>query len=260
MRKFFKLVKIISSISVVVAIWAFIVERKDEKRCKSVEDKHRPYGVYERYIKRPLDVFLSTGAFIVFSPILLITAILVKLKLGSPVIFSQERPGKIDPLTGESKIFKLYKFRSMTDARDEKGNLLPDDIRLTPFGKKLRSTSLDELPELINIIKGDMSVIGPRPLSTVYLPYYNNFEKHRHDIRPGLTGAAQVNGRNSMTWEEKFNYDVRYTKKISFFRDVAIIIKTLIVVIKHNDIGQGDEMPESFHIKRQRDWDRDREN
>ncbi|MBQ5389493.1 MAG: sugar transferase, partial [Clostridia bacterium] len=169
---------------------------------------------YEKYIKRLLDIVLSAGALIVLSPILLITAILVRVKLGSPVIFCQERPGK------DEKIFRLYKFRSMTDKRDENGDLLPDAVRLTKFGKLLRATSLDELPELWNILKGDMSIVGPRPLLVKYLPLYNEEQKHRHDVRPGLTGWAQVHGRNAITWEEKFAMDVWYVGHVSFLTDV----------------------------------------
>ena len=179
-------------------------------------------SVYERYIKRFLDIVLSGGALMVLSPVLLVTAILVRTKLGSPVIFCQERPGK------DEKIFKLYKFRSMTDERDENGNLLPDEVRLTRFGKLLRSTSLDELPELWNIFRGDMSIVGPRPLLVKYLPLYNEEQKHRHDVRPGLTGWAQVHGRNSITWEEKFEYDVWYARNISF----AIDAKTIFLTVK----------------------------
>jgi lipopolysaccharide/colanic/teichoic acid biosynthesis glycosyltransferase len=178
-------------------------------------------SVYERYIKRFLDIVLSGGALIVLSPVLLVTAILVRTKLGSPVIFCQERPGK------DEKIFKLYKFRSMTDERDENGNLLPDEVRLTRFGKLLRSTSLDELPELWNIFRGDMSIVGPRPLLVRYLPLYNAEQKHRHDVRPGLTGWAQVNGRNTLSWEDKFRYDVDYVNQISFMLDVKVIFMTV---------------------------------
>lgn len=186
-----------------------------------METKHKPYGPYEKYFKRPLDLFCGLAAVTVFWWLYLILAILVRLKLGSPVLFTQERPGK------DEKIFKLYKFRTMTDARDENGNLLPDEVRLTRFGKMLRATSLDELPEAFNIIKGEMSVIGPRPLLVKYLPRYNSEQKHRHDVRPGLSGLAQVNGRNAITWEEKFRYDVAYTKKITFIGDLKIIFQTV---------------------------------
>ena len=191
---------------------------------------HKPYGPYEKFFKRPLDVILAGAALVVLSPVLGVTALLVKKKLGSPVIFAQERPGK------DEKIFKLYKFRSMTDARDEEGKLLPDDRRLTPFGRALRSTSLDELPELWNIFKGDMSVIGPRPLVPQYLPYYTEEEKHRHDVRPGLSGLAQINGRNTLNWEDRFAYDLKYVKNISFMLDVSIVLKTLLKVVKRSDI------------------------
>ena len=185
-----------------------------------METKHKPYGPYEKYFKRPLDLFCGLAAVIVFWWLYLILAILVRLKLGSPVLFTQERPGK------DEKIFKLYKFRTMTDARDENGNLLPDEVRLTRFGKMLRATSLDELPEAFNIIKGEMSVIGPRPLLVRYLPYYTAQEHIRHDVRPGLSGLAQVNGRNTISWEEKFAYDVDYVNHITFRGDIKIIIDT----------------------------------
>ena len=203
--------------------------------------EHKP-GIYEKYIKRLLDIVLSLCAIIVLSPVMLITALLVRMKLGSPVIFCQERPGKIDPKTGKEKIFKMYKFRSMTDARDENGELLPDDVRLTPFGKTLRSTSLDELPELFNILKGDMSIVGPRPLLVSYLPYYTDEERHRHDVRPGLTGLAQINGRNAGTWEEKFQYDICYRERISFWLDIQIVFNTVGKVLKRSDILVGKEI------------------
>ena len=170
-------------------------------------------------------------AIIVLSPVLLIVALLVRTKLGSPVIFTQNRPGK------DEKIFKLYKFRSMTDQRDSGGNLLADDIRLTSFGRKLRSTSLDELPELFNILKGDMSIVGPRPLATEYLPYYNEYEKQRHNVLPGLTGLAQVNGRNSVQWEKRFDYDVKYIKHITPSEDIKISASTTRTTIKREDIS-----------------------
>lgn len=191
---------------------------------------HKPYGPYERFFKRPLDALLSTGAIIVLSPIWIIVAILVRIKLGSPVLFTQDRPGK------DEKIFKLYKFRTMTDERDEKGELLPDDQRLPVFGQKLRSTSLDELPELLNIIKGDMSIIGPRPLLVQYLPYYTETEKHRHDVRPGLSGLAQVNGRNLVKWDQRLAMDVEYVNKITFIGDASIVLRTIKKVYAKEDI------------------------
>lgn len=192
----------------------------------------RKQKFYEKYIKRILDVLLSSFALIVLSPILGITALLVRFKLGSPVVFSQERPGK------DEKIFRLYKFRTMTDARDPvTGELLPDDVRLTSFGKTLRATSVDELLELVNIIRGDMSIIGPRPLLVRYLPRYNERQRHRHDVRPGLTGYAQANGRNALSWEEKFEMDVYYTEHISFRFDVKIIFQTVKAVLCRNGIS-----------------------
>lgn len=187
--------------------------------------------IYQKYIKRILDITLSGVAIIVLSPVMSITAILVRKKLGSPIIFKQKRPGK------DEKIFTMYKFRTMTDERDEKGELLPDSIRVTKFGKMLRSTSLDELPELFNIFKGDMSVVGPRPLLVQYLLLYNEQQKRRHEVRPGLSGLAQINGRNAITWDEKFNYDVEYVEKVSFALDVSIVIKTMIKAFKQEDIN-----------------------
>lgn len=187
-----------------------------------VQTKHTPYGLYERFFKRALDIFCSLMALLVFWWLYVIVAILVRVKLGSPVLFTQDRPGK------DEKIFKLYKFRTMTDARDENGNLLPDDVRLTKFGKLLRSTSLDELPEVFNILKGDMSIIGPRPLLVKYLPLYNEEQKRRHEVRPGLSGYAQVNGRNSVSWEEKFRMDVEYVDHVTFVGDVKIILGTVL--------------------------------
>ena len=184
--------------------------------------KHKPNGPYERFVKRPLDIFCSLLAIVVFWWLFVIVAILVRVKLGSPVLFTQDRPGK-----GE-KIFKLYKFRTMTDARDENGNLLPDDVRLTKFGRLLRSTSLDELPEVFNILKGDMSIIGPRPLLVKYLPLYNSEQKRRHEVRPGLSGYAQVNGRNAVSWEEKFRMDVYYVDHVTFLGDVKVILDTVL--------------------------------
>ena len=187
--------------------------------------------MYKKYIKRLLDIILSLIAIIVLSPVFIIVAILVKIKLGSPVIFTQKRPGL------NEKIFKMYKFRSMTDQKDENGNLLPDEVRLTSFGKKLRSTSLDELPELFNILKGDMSIVGPRPLLVKYLPLYNKHQARRHDVRPGFTGLAQVNGRNAISWHQKFDLDVQYVDKVSFLTDLQIVFKTISVVLKKEGIN-----------------------
>ena len=184
-----------------------------------------------KYIKRFFDIFSSLIAIVVLSPVLIITAILVRIKLGSPVLFKQERPGK------DEKIFTLYKFRTMTDERDENGDLLPDDVRLTKFGRFLRSTSIDELPELFNILKGDMSVIGPRPLLVEYLPRYNAHQIRRHEVRPGLSGWAQVNGRNTVSWEDKFNMDVEYVDNYSLKMDIRILFMTLINVLKHDGIS-----------------------
>ena len=200
-------------------------------------EKHKPYGPYERFVKRPLDCILALIALIVLSPVLLITSILVKKKLGTPIIFQQDRPGK------DEIVFKLKKFRSMTNEMDKEGNLLPDDLRLTRFGRLLRSTSLDELPELINIIKGDMAIIGPRPLLMEYLPYYTKVERHRHDVRPGLSGLAQVNGRNASTWDEKFYWDLKYVNRITFIGDLKIIITTIKKVFQRSDILVGAQIP-----------------
>ena len=187
--------------------------------------------MYRVFFKRFLDFILSLLAIIILLPVLLIVAVLVRIKLGSPVIFIQERPGK------NEEIFKLYKFRTMTDEKDKNGNLLPDEIRLTKFGKLLRSTSLDELPELFNILKGDMSIIGPRPLLIKYLTLYNEQQKHRHDVRPGFTGWAQCNGRNAISWEEKFDLDVYYVNHVSFLLDVKIIFKTVKTVLYREGIS-----------------------
>lgn len=187
--------------------------------------------MYKRFVKRCLDFLLSLAALIILSPVLLLVAILVRCKLGSPILFKQERPGL------HEKIFCMYKFRTMTDAKDADGNLLPDEVRLTKFGKLLRSTSLDELPELFNILKGDMAIVGPRPLLVQYLPRYNERQRRRHDVRPGFTGLAQVNGRNSISWPEKFEWDVRYVENVSFLMDLRIIAKTVKVVLKRDGIS-----------------------
>lgn len=214
----------ISKIAGLAGICSFMINLFDRPSKK-------PFGIYERYVKRPLDVFLSTGALIALAPVWGLTAILVRTKLGSPVLFTQDRPGK------DEKIFKLYKFRSMTDGRDENGELLPDEVRLTPFGKKLRATSLDELPELINIIKGDMALVGPRPLLIPYLPWYSKEQAHRHDVRPGLTGYAQAHGRNAVDWDDKFAMDVAYVNHITFRGDMEIMADTVKAVFKHEGIS-----------------------
>ena len=197
--------------------------------------------IYSKFIKRLIDIILSLIVLVCLSWLYLIVAILVRVKLGSPVIFKQPRPGK------DGKVFNLYKFRTMTDAKDENGNLLPDADRLPEFGKKLRATSLDELPEFINILKGDMSFVGPRPLLVKYLPLYNEEQRHRHDVRPGLTGWAQVNGRNLLSWEDRFEKDVYYVRNLSFLLDLKIVFMTVAVVFRHNDINSAtDATMEAF--------------
>lgn len=215
---------------------AGIVTKREKKRAEE-EHRHIPYGPYEAFFKRPLDVILSITALIILSPVLLVTAVVVKVKLGSPVIFTQERPGMIDPKTGKEKIFKLYKFRTMTDERDENGNLLPDEQRLTDFGKKLRSTSIDELPELWNILKNDMSVVGNRPLLTTYLDRYSERQRHRHDVKPGLTSLSASKKRNLASWDEKFEDDLRYVDKITFLGDLKIMLDTVKIVLSKKGIS-----------------------
>ncbi len=223
--------------------------------------------MYRYFAKRLLDILLSGLALILFSPVLLTVAILVRITIGSPVIFKQERPGY------KGKIFQMFKFRTMLDpqTRDgrkltdkerleciEKGiDILTDEERLPRFGRFLRTASLDELPELWNIFIGDMSIVGPRPLATIYLPYYTEVEKRRHDERPGLTGLAQVHGRNSASWEKRFEYDIFYVDHCSFMLDLKIIFLTVVVVFKHENIQQGADRPEAFHIARQREWDKE---
>lgn len=197
--------------------------------------EHKPYGVYEKYIKRPQDFLCALMATVVLSPVMLGTAVCVRVKLGSPVLFTQDRPGR------NGRVFKMYKFRSMTDKMDADGKLLPDEDRLTSFGRKLRRTSLDELPELFNILKGDMSVVGPRPLMVKYLPRYNARQARRHEVRPGFTGLAQVHGRNSISWEEKFEWDVKYVDHITFAGDWKIIFQTVATVLRREGISAAGE-------------------
>ena len=235
--------KPITLISLIVgigmAIGAYGKLKKERKKAEETEG-HSPYGVYEATIKRPLDIALAGMAFIAFSPLMAVTAFLVKIKLGSPILFKQKRPG----LNG--RIFTIFKFRTMNDKRNSKGELLPDEERLTPFGKMLRSTSLDELPELYNILSGDMSIVGPRPLLVEYLPRYNETQARRHEVRPGLTGLAQVSGRNGLSWDEKFQDDLKYVDHITFLNDLAIVIKTIFTVLKKEGINAGENvtMPE----------------
>ena len=191
----------------------------------------RQLNIYGDYVKRIMDIIISIIALLVLSPVMIVVAILVKIKLGSPILFSQKRPGK------DEKIFSMYKFRTMTDEVDKNGNLMPDDIRLTRFGRILRSTSLDELPELFNIIKGDMSIVGPRPLLVEYLNLYNDDQKKRHNVRPGLTGLAQVKGRNSISWKEKFELDIEYCSNITFFNDTRIMLITVKKVFARDGIN-----------------------
>lgn len=212
-------------------IMTAIVGAKNALEVKSDEEVGHEQGVYEKYIKRPQDFFCATAATIILSPVLAGTALLVRKNLGTPVIFAQDRPGR------NGEVFRLYKFRSMTDEKDENGELLPDEERLTKFGKLLRSTSLDELPELFNMIRGDMAVVGPRPLLVRYLPRYNEHQARRHEVRPGFTGLAQVSGRNAISWEEKFNKDVEYVGNISFIGDWSIIFNTVKTVLKREGIN-----------------------
>lgn len=224
------LVKLGFCVSATAGVLAFVAERFEARgNC------HKPYGVYEAYVKRPFDAALAAGALLGLSPVFLVTAALVRFRLGSPALFRQERPGR------DEKIFRLCKFRSMTDGTDEEGRLLPDDERLTSFGRTLRSTSMDELPELWNIVKGDMALVGPRPLLKEYLPYYTEVERHRHDVRPGLTGLAQVHGRNTISWEEKFAKDREYVGRITFLGDLKIVLETVVKTLKRSDVRVGRE-------------------
>lgn len=221
--------------------------------------------LYRQFFKRFWDIVLSGVALVILSPVFLIVAVLVRVNLGSPIIFKQERPGY------KGKIFNMYKFRSMLPSQTKDGRkltdnerlecvdkgieVLSDEERLTKFGRILRATSLDELPELWNIFIGNMSIVGPRPLATIYLPYYTKEEMRRHDVRPGLTGWAQVHGRNEIAWEKRFQYDIYYVDHCSFFLDLKTIFQTVVVVLKHDGIGQGEASPGSFSTIRQQEWD-----
>ncbi len=231
-QKMKKKIKLYLFITAVVTTAVFVCKKtKKIQQMSCKKGHHIPYGPYEAVIKRPLDVIITAMALVPLLPVMGIIALLVRFKLGSPVLFKQERPGL------DEKIFTLYKFRTMTDETDENGNLLPDEKRLTKFGKWLRSTSLDELPELFNVLKGDMSLVGPRPLLVEYLTRYSEGQKHRHDVRPGLTGLAQVSGRNGISWEEKFSDDVEYAGKVTFAGDVRILLKTVETVLKKDGIS-----------------------
>lgn len=200
----------------------------------------RKRGFYEKYIKRILDIVCASLAIIVFSWLYLAIAAIVRVKMGKPVIFKQPRPGMIDPKTGRERIFDMYKFRTMTDERDENGNLLPDEMRLNKFGRALRATSLDELPEAFNILLGSMSLIGPRPQLVRDMVFMSDEQRMRHTAKPGLTGLAQVRGRNAVTWEEKLDWDLKYIEKVSFFGDVKILLETVAVVFKRSGITDGE--------------------
>ena len=224
-------------------VTAHVLSKKAEKTTYTAElmdpIEPRKMGLYEKHVKRVLDIACASAAITAFSPLYLGVAVLVKIKLGSPVLFTQDRPGLIGP-DGKERIFKMYKFRSMTDEKDENGNLLPDEIRLTSFGKKLRATSLDELPEAFNILNGTMSVIGPRPQLVRDMVFMSKEQRMRHTAKPGMSGLAQVKGRNSVTWEEKLNWDLKYMERISFHSDVTIILKTVVAVLRRRGITDGE--------------------
>ncbi len=226
MKKILKLLGWFTGLLAVISVIISLLERVETGFAGHKQN------FYEKYVKRPIDIFISAGALFVLSPVMLITAILVRMKIGSPVLFTQDRPGL------NEKIFKLYKFRTMTDEKDADGFLLPDEKRLTKFGKLLRSTSIDELPELLNILKGDMSIVGPRPLLVKYLPYYRDKERMRHSVRPGLTGLAQINGRNHVMWDDRLAYDIKYVENMSLCNDLDICVKTAFKVIKRADVAE----------------------
>ena len=233
LNKMKKLVKVLSAFSLAALILGFVVSLVEKTVFLKRYDRtciHKPYGVYEKYFKRPMDFALSLMSIILLSPVLLVTGILVRLKLGSPIIFKQLRPGK------NERIFEMYKFRSMTDERDMEGKLLPDEIRLTAFGRKLRDTSLDELPELFNILKGDMSIVGPRPQLVRDMVFMTTEQRKRHYVKQGLTGLAQVNGRNGISWEDKLDFDIQYIRKITLWGDFIILLRTVKNVFRREGI------------------------
>lgn len=215
-----------------------------------IEPKHK---FYNAVVKRFLDIVISILTMVVFSWLYVVIAILVRINLGSPVIFVHERPGRIDPQSGKERLFRLYKFRTMTNDTDENGELLPGEQRMTSFGRKLRATSLDEIPEIWNIFKGDMSIVGPRPWNKKALPYYTKEEHRRHAVRPGLTGLAQINGRNAADWDTRFKYDLEYVRKVSLGLDIKILLKTVINVLNHKGVQEPGKM-ELFWVYRERQW------
>lgn len=244
MSKREKIAKIIVGVAVVTTVTARMMEKKAQKttyRTQLIEPiEVRKLGFYEKYVKRVIDVVCATGALVFLSPLYLAVALLVRVKLGSPVLFTQDRPGMVDS-DGRETVFKMYKFRTMTEERDENGELLPDEVRLTKFGKWLRSTSLDELPEAINILNGTMSLIGPRPQLVRDMVFMSKEQRKRHTAKPGLSGLAQVNGRNAISWEEKLNWDLLYIEKVNFIGDLKIVFQTVLkALIKQEGITDGD--------------------
>lgn len=254
MKALLKIIEVIIALATFASVIAFISERIDEIKNKGAKYLHKPHGIYERFIKRPIDCFLSTGALIVLSPVIVFLTIIGAIKMKGNPFFTQDRPGRIDPKTGKERIFKLIKFRSMTNEKDKDGHLLPDNIRLTRYGKFLRASSADELGELINIIKGDMAVVGPRPWAVSYLDYFTPEEHQRHSVRPGLTGLAQVNGRTAANWGERLGFDIEYVKDISFKNDAKIIFLTAKKVLVKSDIVEAG-CQGNFDDYRKKQWE-----